>query len=122
MKTEPAVNFVSEAEFQAAVVELAEAQGWLVYFVPDSRQVAGTGKGFPDLVMVKRFAGYGAVLVVGELKSMKGKPTPEQKEWLASFAGVPGVKAFLWKPVIWDEIVSILSGTPDIIMSWKSYA
>lgn len=79
-----------ERDLQGAVVELARMLGWLVYHTHDSRHSAA---GFPDLVMVH--PGSGALLFA-ELKTARGKVTPEQWEWLRALA-VRGV-SFLWRP------------------------
>lgn len=119
MKLEPAAKFETEKQFQGAVVELAEAQGWLVYHVPDSRQVAGTGKGFPDLVMAHRAR---AMLVICENKTEKGQLTPEQKRWLDALTAVAEAlqsgpqrptdhfQVCVLRPRHWPMIEAILTG------------
>jgi hypothetical protein len=76
---------MTERELQEAVIELAHVYGWkIAHFRPamnargDWRTpVAADGKGFPDLVMVSAHA-----LLFVELKSDKGKVTPEQLDWI----------------------------------------
>jgi len=48
--------------------------------------------------------------VVAELKSVAGKTTAAQDEWLALFAAVPGVTVKLWRPDddSWAEIEEVL--------------
>ena len=67
--TEEAAKYITEADFQAAVIDLAEAQGWKVAHFHDSRRWVPThfgggkwvgdaqAKGWPDLVLVRGEAG-----------------------------------------------------------------
>lgn len=102
----------TEAEFQAAVVELALRCGCLVWHDFDSRKNAA---GFPDLVIVhpnKR-----RVLFV-ELKSERGRVRPEQQEWIDAINAVPryveraqelsDVAAYVWRPSDWPAIEDVL--------------
>ena len=80
---------MTEAELQAAVVQLAQLLGWRVaHFRPARTErgwrtpVAADGAGFPDLVMVRKER-----LLVAELKSVPGKLTDTQHDWLAALAG-----------------------------------
>ena len=102
---------LTEKEFQDQVVELAQTLGWLVYHTYDSRKSV---PGFPDLVMVRNGS-----LLFAELKSEKGKVTPEQREWLFELGGVSVIpdnrssaawtyEVRLWRPSDWDEIVEVL--------------
>lgn len=81
---------MSEREFQTSVVNLAEALGWKVYHTHDSRR---SQPGFPDLVMVHARHG----VVFRELKTMKGKESPHQTEWLDALT-LSGADADLWRP------------------------
>ncbi len=92
---------ISEAEFMAMVMELANICGWLSFHVHDSRRCS---PGFPDCVFIR-----GPVLIVAELKVGKRKPTPEQILWLEAFRGT-GAKAFVWTPKDWVEIEAVLKG------------
>lgn len=62
----------------------------MTYHVYDSRR---SNPGWPDIVAIRR-----GRMVVAELKTMAGKVTRDQQEWLDGFAGVLGVEAFLWRP------------------------
>ncbi len=104
---------MKEAEFQAAVMELAQVCGWLrAHFRPAQNlrgqwrtAVAGDGKGFPDLVLVHPDRG----VVFAELKSERGRTTPEQDRWLEVLAEA-GARVHLWRPDDWDDIEALLTG------------
>jgi len=72
----------SEAQFQEAVIEFARLHGWLVHAERPARSDKGWrtpvqgDAGFPDLVLAR-----GSVTLVWELKSEKGKRSPEQEKW-----------------------------------------
>jgi hypothetical protein len=94
---------VTEKELQAAVLKLAGYTGWLSYHTYDSRR---STPGFPDLIMVR----WGRGLAV-ELKSSKGRATPEQLNWLALLSST-GWESYLWRPSDWIDgtIEAILRG------------
>jgi hypothetical protein len=106
---------MTEKELQAAVIELAQTLGWKVaHFRPamnargDWRTpVAADGKGFPDLVMVSKHA-----LLFIELKSAKGRVSPEQRDWLDRLMhkshewdhnGGCVIGTDVWKPEDWTN-------------------
>lgn len=100
---------VTEAQFTAQVIEMAQLHGYrAAHFRPARTEagwrtaVQGDGKGFPDLVLV----GRGRV-IVAELKSEKGRPSIEQLDWLAAF-GAAGVERYIWRPDDFDDILRIL--------------
>jgi hypothetical protein len=92
-----------EAEFQAAVVQIAQRGGWQVYHVPDSRRVLAGG--FPDLVLMR--ATGPTPLMAAELKRKGEKPRKDQEQWLTAFrcAGVP---TFVWRPADIQTIREVL--------------
>lgn len=100
---------LSEADFQQRVIDTARAAGWLcVHFRPGKTQrgrwvtpMQGD-KGAPDLILAKD----GRVLLA-ELKRSKGKPTPEQVEWLTAAGG----HGRLWRPENWEAILLDLGVT-----------
>lgn len=123
---------ISEAELQQAVIDTARTFGWrCAHFRPARTKhgwqtpVAADGKGFPDLVLVNRQTGR---LIFAELKSDRGKTTPEQDDWLRDLQAVaaqigetayPGhgplhpLEVHVWTPADWPErIVAILTGKP----------
>ena len=79
-----------EREFQEEVVRVAETLGWVVYHTYDSRR---SGAGFPDILAVRN-----GCLIVAELKSEKGKVSPEQLAWLDKLANVREMEVGLWRP------------------------
>lgn len=110
---------VSEESLQSAVIDLAQLRGWKVaHFAPARTEkgwrtpVRADGKGFPDLVLVK-----GRRLIFAELKSQKGRVSPEQAAWLDALSGdaflAPGeyrdVEVKVWRPADWPEIEAVLS-------------
>lgn len=96
----PAIPPESEAYFQAFVIALARRLGWASYHTFDSRHSQG---GFPDLVLVRCQR-----LLFVELKSEKGKISPEQQTWIDMLAFVPGVEAYFWRPSQKLELADIL--------------
>lgn len=90
---------VAERVFQDQVERYARLMGWSVYHTRYS--MGSTGVGFPDLICLR-----GGALVVAELKSLTGKTTEAQEQWLFSFRAVPGARVFVWKPddTSWAEI------------------
>lgn len=98
----PPARDASEEDFQGRLIAHAKVLGWRCYHTRDSRRSPG---GFPDLVLLRA-----GVLILAELKSAAGRPTAEQREWLADLAAVPGVRVRLWRPADWPEIVPELEG------------
>ena len=89
---------MKEVTLQNKVIKLARERGYWVYHTPDSRRV--TSKGFPDLVLLHPGTQR---LIFAELKSDKGRATPEQKEWLAALPN-----SYLWRPEDLPTIEEIL--------------
>jgi hypothetical protein len=110
---------VTEAELQAAVIDLAHVYGWKVaHFRPAMTAkgyrtaVSGDGKGFPDLVLaapIRPDALVAKVLFV-ELKSAGGQVTQAQSVW--HYRLYPNVH--VWRPADWHNgtIQRVLSGVP----------
>ena len=106
---------MSEADLMRAVTDLASILGWeWAHFRPAQTAkgwrtpVSGPlGKGFPDLVLVRVRDGR---LLFVELKTTKGKPSPEQDHVHAALAQVKGIGAYLWRPWHLDsgEIATVL--------------
>ncbi|HWH13300.1 MAG TPA: VRR-NUC domain-containing protein [Miltoncostaeaceae bacterium] len=106
----------TEAEFQRAVVELAQLRGWLVaHFRPammrDGRlrtPVAADGAGFPDLVLAK--AGVGVLYV--ELKVGQNSTSRAQRRWHETLDGA-GAEVHVWRPRDWPHIERALARRPS---------
>ena len=99
----------TEASFTKAVIDLAHVFKWrCAHFRPARTAqgwrtpVQGDGAGFPDLVLVRR-----RTIIVAELKVGKNRPTLDQQKWLDVFREA-GVRTYLWRPEMWNEIESIL--------------
>lgn len=94
----------TEAQLQDAVIELATILQWTVaHFRPARTEkgwrtpVAAHGKGFPDLLLARER------VVAIELKSERGRLTPEQAEWLDVLA-IAGVECHVFRPSDWRAI------------------
>ncbi len=76
--------------------------GWLCFHSWISLRSA---PGFPDLVCLR-----GGEMIVAELKSLTGKTTAAQEQWLFSFRAVPGATVKLWRPddESWADIAQTL--------------
>lgn len=106
---------VSEAEFQHAILNLAQWTGWR-YFHPRTVKTA-QGRhltayqgeaGFPDLVLVHRNRG----VIFAELKTQKGRLTPGQEMWRHDLEAA-GAVYYLWRPSDWSDIQEILQGDEE---------
>lgn len=96
----------TEVSFQNRVERLALKHDWLYYHPFNSRK---SRKGFPDTVMVHPGR---QLTIYAELKSLNGKPSPDQQKWLEGLAAA-GEYVFLWYPRHWPAIQDILSGVED---------
>lgn len=106
---------LSEVEFQGQVIDLAQSLGWKVASFRKVRvqrkngdtywetPVAADGKGFLDLELVRPPRVLKAELKVGD-----NTTTPEQEDWIALYAGCPGVECYVWWPAHWLRIVEVL--------------
>ena len=115
------LGWTQEADFQLAVIELAELYGWRWFAVPDwaknlimqsvlkhpRRGKRALPKGWPDLVLVRREASGDVRGVVAELKAQRGRVSPDQAEWLAIFDKL-NIETFVWRPSDWDSIAKVL--------------
>lgn len=102
---------LTEAQFQQQIIELARLYGWrIAHFRPawsrDGQRcmtaVAADGAGWPDLTLVK-----GTRLIFAEIKSDKGRISPDQKGWLDALKKVAEV--YCWYPKDWEQIQEILT-------------
>ncbi len=126
---------ISETAFSSQVEDLLTRFGWRWLHLKPARTGKGAwvtrtnkeGKGFPDYLGVRP-----PRLIFAELKSEKGKTTPEQEAWLedlrecgkmitftpiekgklpsgeAELSLVPSLEVYLWRPGQFDEIMEIL--------------
>lgn len=95
---------MTEAQFLAAVLDLARLFGWRAYHTHDSRRSA---PGFPDLVLVKP-----PRIVFAELKSLTGRVTAEQAAWLADLRAC-GLTAGVWTPRDLQDVARTLGPVLD---------
>ena len=87
-----ALDSILEKPFQDGVLKLARFHGFtLRYHTHDSRRSA---PGFPDLVLVNTRTGR---VLFRELKTNKGRVSPEQQEWLDGLTAC-GMDAGAWRP------------------------
>lgn len=91
----------TEASFQDAVLMLAHLTGYCAYHTFDSRRSA---PGFPDIILAKP----GKTLLCIELKTLTGKVTREQWQWLDVLHATKGIRAEVWRPDMWQHIEAIL--------------
>lgn len=110
------LDMMSENQFQAEVCRLAHEHGWKIAHFRKVRvqrrdgsvhwetPVAEDGKGFPDLLLIRR----GCRPVYAELKVKRNVPTEEQWEWIHDLRAT-GAKAVVWYPSDWQEIVETLT-------------
>lgn len=89
---------ISERIFQGLVSEYAHLHKWATYHTRDSR---GSDPGFPDLVLVRDR------VIFAELKSARGRPTPDQRQWAATLEHA-NANYYLWRPADWPEIEAVL--------------
>lgn len=94
---------VPESEFQKAVIATAEAAGWKVFSIPDSRRA--TAKGFQDCTF--RHDTGPQPVIVAELKKVGERPTKDQLLWHAAWRAM-GVPVYVWCPTDWAEIRRVL--------------
>lgn len=105
---------MTESEFQAQVVQLAELCGWRTNHTYRSAsrrdgggwRTATTCIGWPDLLLWRPDQ-----FLAVELKAEKGRLTVEQRDVLASLRAA-GIDARTWFPKDWPEIEQTLRTTP----------
>ena len=91
---------LTERQWQTIVLRAARQFGWRTYHTLNSW---GSAKGFPDLVLVR-----GARLIFAELKSDKGKASPEQIDWIDDLSAT-GAEAYIWRPADYDGVLALLA-------------
>ncbi len=100
MKDYLADGKMSEEAFETQVKDLAAWGGWLYYHTHRSQY---SPAGFPDCVLARP-----PRLIFAELKSEKGKVSPDQQLWLDILARCPRIEVYLWSPSGLEEIKGVL--------------
>lgn len=97
------MSTMTEAQLQAAVIDVARFLGWRVAHFRPARTASGwrtpvgaDGAGFPDLVLVRDRVVY------AELKAERGRLGPAQRVWL-DILEAAGAEVYLWGPVDWHS-------------------
>jgi hypothetical protein len=91
-----------EHAWQSEVEELLRRGGWEYIHLRDSRRQCAIG--WPDLFAVK-----GDKAIAIELKTQRGRVTPEQARWLALLRDA-GIPTYVWRPTQIDEVRHSLLG------------
>ncbi len=102
---------MTEAQFQEQVIDYAHLMHWRVAHFRAGMTKSGNwvtpvsadGAGFPDLVMVRR-----GRLIFAELKSERGRLSPNQEPWIDDLTAFGPAEVYLWKPSMWSGIVEVL--------------
>lgn len=92
-------HLVSEKDFMATVVEVAQWHGWWIHHHYDARR---SSAGWPDLVLLRPPA---ALFV--ELKREDGKVTAEQAHVLELLEAC-GLRVAVWRPSQLDDVIEQL--------------
>ena len=100
----PVGGKMTEKELRQSIVRAAKELGWRVYF---SWTSIHSPKGFPDLCMVR-----GNRLLFAELKTDRGKMTPEQESWGIDLSASGRAEWYLWRPADLENAYGILLRTP----------
>ncbi len=90
----------SERELGQTIREMAQAFGWMVFQVLDTRNYAKrTSRGFPDQFIARP----GRALALG-LKTDQGIVTPDQELWVAILDSIAGIRAAVIRPHDLDHV------------------
>ena len=91
----------TEKAWLAQVRYLAKTLGWQFWH---PWLTIYSARGWPDVALVRP-----PRLIFAELKTEKGKVSPEQQEWLDLLRSVGGnVEVYVWRASDFDEVVRIL--------------
>lgn len=93
---------LTEKAFQAAVVRVARAHGWLYWHAYTARKSV---PGYPDLTLAKA----GQPVIFSELKIPGGHLTLQQEAWLEALSFARGKVVYAWTPAHWPLIVEVLT-------------
>jgi VRR-NUC domain-containing protein len=91
---------MTERELRQSIVRAAREFGWRVYFTWSSMH---SPAGFPDLCMVR-----GDRLLFAELKTDKGKVTPDQQAWVDELRASGRCEVHLWRPADIEDAYKVL--------------
>ena len=91
---------ITEKDFLQQVRDLAKIFGWAFYHPFLSIH---SPRGWPDVALCRP-----PRLILAELKSEKGKTSPDQDRWLELLAACSGVEVHLWRPSDLDLITETL--------------
>ena len=97
---------MSEKDFQQQVVTMAHALGWKTYHTLYSIKSA---LGYPDLTMVSTRQHR---IIFAELKTEKGKISPNQAAWLEALRTPKLVEVYTWRPSDIATIQQCMEGVP----------
>jgi VRR-NUC domain len=101
---------LSEADWSRRVLDAAKLFGWRFAHFRPAQTVKGWrtamqgDKGWPDLVLLRP-----PRLILAELKSDTGRVSPEQSDWIAQLAEVPGLEVYIWRPSNWEIVYTTLA-------------
>ena len=105
---------MTEAQFQASVIQIAKMNGWRIFHPMKMQARDGSwrtalsgDKGWPDLVMAHRERGF----LVCELKADAGRLTEDQKVWLYHLA--PWAECHVWRPSDLETIAKRLGAATN---------
>ena len=98
------IQYCSESDFQATIIQMAELHRWRIYHVANAKRQlrSNTSFGFPDLVLARPRS-----LVFAELKLEGENPNLEQEIWHALLRSA-GAEVYVWRPSDWSEIEEVL--------------
>lgn len=91
----------NENGFMGWVEQLATVKGWVWWHDLESKK---NPAGYPDLHLMRP-----PQYLIVELKTNKGRVTPEQKAWLAGLRAC-GIDCRVWRPRDRDEVLDALGG------------
>jgi VRR-NUC domain len=94
---------ISEAQFQAQVVKLAELYSWRWYHTLRSK---GSAAGFPDLVLVRARHPKPRV-IFAEIKADRTPVTDDQRAWIDELRACD-VEVYIWRPKHFERIEKLL--------------
>lgn len=106
---------IGESQLQAAIVELAKLEGWLVFHPMPVQNQSGRwrtalqgDRGFPDLVLAHKDRG----VIFVELKSTIGRVSEYQQLWIDTLKQA-GAEVYVWRPVdIHQARIMLREGAP----------